>query len=54
MVECEIIEAPEVFIGHEWEARIVERMGKFKVNGKDGWGFAEWEYRQVYSPFAHC
>ncbi|GAB6023464.1 hypothetical protein CHUAL_008243 [Chamberlinius hualienensis] len=44
-VDCKVIESPEVFIGPQWEARVVERMCTYRVNGKRAWGFAEWEYR---------
>merc|ERR1712142_451294 len=35
----------EVMFGHEWEARVVERFCGYTVNGVDGWGVSEWEYR---------
>jgi len=44
-VECKVIESPELYMGQEWEARVIERMCTYRVNDKEGWGFAEWEYR---------
>ena len=31
--------------GWEWESRVVERYGKCKVNGLNGWGVTEWADR---------
>ncbi|KAK3863648.1 hypothetical protein Pcinc_030611 [Petrolisthes cinctipes] len=45
MVEVSVLEAPEFYIGWEWETRVVERMATFRVNGEKGWGLAEWDYR---------
>lgn len=45
LVQCQVLFSPELFIGEEWEARIVERMCRYRVNGREAWGFAEWEYR---------
>ncbi|XP_023335574.1 uncharacterized protein LOC111706873 [Eurytemora carolleeae] len=38
-------EKGRAYYGHDWEARIVERFAKYKINGEDGWGVTEWEYR---------
>ena len=35
----------QVFFGLEWEARVIERFCKYKINGEEGWGVSEWEYR---------
>lgn len=45
VVEVSVLEAPEFYIGWEWETRVVERMATFRINGRKGWGLAEWEYR---------
>lgn len=45
VVEVCIVEAPEFYIGWEWEARLVERFATFKLNGRKGWGVTEWYYR---------
>jgi hypothetical protein len=42
-----VLLSPEFYIGDEWEARVVERMAKFIVNGVPGWGIAEWMYRNT-------
>jgi hypothetical protein len=34
-------------MGWEWEARIVENLAHFTVNGVAGWGAVEWEYRHL-------
>lgn len=45
LVQVSVVEAPEFYIGWEWEARIVERMVTYRINGRKGWGIAEWDYR---------
>lgn len=35
----------EVMFGFDWEARVIERFCKYTINGIDGWGVSEWEYR---------
>lgn len=40
-------DSSDFYVGHEWEARVVERMARYTVNGIKGWGIAEWEYRHV-------
>ncbi|XP_078455460.1 uncharacterized protein LOC144721590 [Lampetra planeri] len=44
-VQCLVQDVSEFYIGFEWEARIVERLCLFIVNGKRGWGISEWHYR---------
>lgn len=46
-VQVDITESAEFFMGWEWEARIVEQLARFTVNGIPGWGAAEWEYRHL-------
>jgi hypothetical protein len=46
-VQVDVIESPEFFMGWEWEARVVEHLARFTVNGIPGWGAAEWEYRHL-------
>ncbi|KAF4525128.1 hypothetical protein B566_EDAN005070 [Ephemera danica] len=46
-VQVRVEHSPEFYIGEEWEARVVERMARYTVNGIKGWGIAEWEYRHV-------
>ncbi|XP_049783379.1 uncharacterized protein LOC126184833 [Schistocerca cancellata] len=46
-VQVEIFERSEFYIGWEWETRVVECLGNFKVNGVKGWGAAEWQYRHM-------
>lgn len=43
-VQVNVIESPVFHIGWEWEARIVERMCTFEVNGVPGWGVSEFMY----------
>ncbi|XP_045128767.1 uncharacterized protein LOC123514740 [Portunus trituberculatus] len=45
VVEVYVVEAPEFYIGWEWETRVVERMVTYRINGRKGWGLAEWDYR---------
>ncbi|KAK8406860.1 hypothetical protein O3P69_007428 [Scylla paramamosain] len=45
VVEVYVVEAPEFYIGWEWETRVVERMATYRINGRKGWGLAEWDYR---------
>ncbi|KAK7073873.1 hypothetical protein SK128_024757 [Halocaridina rubra] len=45
VVEVFVVEAPEFYMGWEWEARLVERFATFKLNGRKGWGVTEWDYR---------
>jgi len=45
--QVKVLLSPEFYIGDEWEARVVERMAKFTVNGVPGWGIAEWMYRNT-------
>ncbi|XP_023703367.1 uncharacterized protein LOC111862314 isoform X2 [Cryptotermes secundus] len=46
-VQVDIAESFEFFMGWEWEARIVENLAHFTVNGVAGWGAVEWEYRHL-------
>lgn len=46
-VQVNVIEAPVFYIGWEWEARIVETMCIFEVNGVPGWGGVEFMYRNT-------
>ena len=44
-LKCTVVDAPIFYMGCEWEARIHERMCTFTVNGVNGWGISEWDYR---------
>lgn len=44
-VKCEVQDRAVFYMGLAWEARIVERMCKFTVNGVKGWGISEWDYQ---------
>jgi len=44
-VQVDVLEQNELFIGRKWEAKLLERMCHYRVNGNDGWGLSEWEYR---------
>ncbi|KAJ9579215.1 hypothetical protein L9F63_024679 [Diploptera punctata] len=46
-VQVNVKDVPEFFMGWEWEARVVEQLAQFTVNGVRGWGAAEWEYRHL-------
>lgn len=35
----------EVFMGWQWEARILERFCEYVIDGVPGWGVSEWHYR---------
>ena len=32
-------------MGWRWEARLEERFAKFQMDGVEGWGISEWNYR---------
>ena len=44
-VKQDVLDRPKFYMGHEWEARIHERMCRFEVNGVQGCGISEWDYR---------
>jgi hypothetical protein len=46
-VQVKVLETQELYIGWEWEARIVERRCKFTVDGIEGYGISECMYRNV-------
>ena len=48
VLELSVLQRTEVYYGNDWESRIVERMCRYKLNGVDGWGFSEFQYRYVY------
>lgn len=37
----------QVMFGWEWEARVIERFCRYSINGEEGWGVSEWEYRHM-------
>ena len=39
-----IADSVEVFMGWEWEARIIERFCEYTVDGVRGWGVSEWHW----------
>ena len=39
------LDTVEVFLGWQWEARILERFCQISVDGVPGWGVSEWHYR---------
>ena len=43
-VRCHVEQCVIFYMGENWEGRIHERMSKFVVNGKSGWGISEWDY----------
>ena len=46
-VKCYVIERPFFYMGQPKEAKIVERMCKYIINGITGYGISEWEYGLV-------
>ena len=40
-----VVEAPIFYIGEGRDAKIHERLCKYEVNGLEGWGISEWDYR---------
>jgi len=44
-IQVQVLETYELFIGWEWEARIVERRCRFLVDGIEGIGISECQYR---------
>jgi hypothetical protein len=45
LFQIRVLDTVEVFLGWEWEARILERFCEFTVDGVPGWGVSEWHYR---------
>lgn len=43
-------ESHTVYIGPQWEARVLERVCSYTVNGVDGCGVSEWYYRHDGGP----
>jgi len=48
VIQVQVQETQELYIGWEWEARIVERRCKFTVEGIQGFGISECQYRHVH------
>lgn len=46
-VECEVLHRPVFYLGREWEGKVYEQMCRYNVNGVKGYGFSEWEYRNL-------
>ncbi|XP_018334471.1 uncharacterized protein LOC108743404 [Agrilus planipennis] len=44
VIQVKVKESPSFYIGEEHEAKIVEMFSNFKINGKNGWGVAEFQY----------
>lgn len=44
-LQVKVLDTVEVFIGWEWEARILERFCEYVIDGVPGWGVSEWHYR---------
>uniref|UniRef100_A0A1B6EEL4 Uncharacterized protein n=2 Tax=Clastoptera arizonana TaxID=38151 RepID=A0A1B6EEL4_9HEMI len=49
LVQVIVKESAEFYYGNNWEARIVENLCRFVVNGIEGWGATEWQYRNYTS-----
>lgn len=47
-VNINIEELTYFYTSKDWEVKIYEGFGKFTVNGRKGWGCAEWVYRNSY------
>ena len=43
--QVKVLDTVEVFIGWQWEARILERFCEYVIDGVPGWGVSEWHYR---------
>jgi hypothetical protein len=43
--QIRVLDTVEVFLGWQWEARILERFCEFTVDGVPGWGVSEWHYK---------
>lgn len=44
-MQVNVIDSPAFYISKDWDCKVIERLCKFTVNGIDGWGAAEWVYR---------
>jgi len=53
-IQVKVLDTVEVFIGWQWEARILERFCEYVIDGVPGWGVSEWHYRHYGGrPEAH-
>lgn len=43
--QVKVLDTVEVFMGWQWEARILERFCEYVIDGVPGWGVSEWHYR---------
>ncbi|XP_067675175.1 uncharacterized protein [Haliotis asinina] len=41
----DVVQCPVFYMGEEWDAKIFERLCNFRLNGVEGWGISEWDYR---------
>ncbi|KAJ8920051.1 hypothetical protein NQ315_011704 [Exocentrus adspersus] len=46
-VKVNVVDSPHFYISKDWEAKVFERLCRFEVNGVQGWGAAEWQYRNI-------
>jgi len=46
-IQVQVLHTQELYMGWEWEARIVERRCKFIVDGVEGYGISECQYRNT-------
>ncbi|KAF0312458.1 hypothetical protein FJT64_016782 [Amphibalanus amphitrite] len=44
-VQVTVLEAHTVYCGADWEARLLERPCRYRLDDQAGWGMAEWQYR---------
>lgn len=44
-MRVEVTDTAEFYLGNDWEARIVEKLCRYNVNGVEGWGATEWQYK---------
>ncbi|CAH0555739.1 unnamed protein product [Brassicogethes aeneus] len=52
-VQVNVVDCPYFYLSKDWESKVVERLCKFKVNGVEGWGAAEWQYRNIQGRFVN-
>ncbi|GJQ71344.1 hypothetical protein Trydic_g11078 [Trypoxylus dichotomus] len=47
VIKVHVTDSPHFYISKDWEAKIFERLCSFNVNNLNGWGAAEWQYRNI-------
>ncbi|KAK6170139.1 hypothetical protein SNE40_018606 [Patella caerulea] len=46
-LQINVLHCPIFYMGEDWDVKIYERFCRYKLNGINGWGISEWEYRNI-------